>query len=351
MKKRVGIPKGLFYFQYYPLWKTFFEKLNTEVIISDDTNKKILNDGVISCIDEACLPIKIFHGHVMNLKNKVDYLFIPRYTSISKKEYICPKFGGLPDMIRHTFADLPQIIDTEINLREPGANFIKPAIKIGRHFTDDTKRIKNAYILAITEQREFRKKIRRGGLTNELLKEYTQPKKSGKKAIISTPKEKSSLSIVLMGHCYNIYDSYANMNVVHKIKTLGANIITIDMLDEPIIHKKPGFLNKKPFWYFGTKVMESVCHLLEKGNIGNRNDIGGIIYIMSFGCGVDSFICDLAERVIRREKDIPFIALTIDEHTGEAGLNTRIEAFIDMIKRRNSNAGNFSPHGKPIHLH
>ena len=53
-----------------------------------------------------------------------------------------------------------------------------------------------------------------------------------------------------------------------------------------------------------------------------------MIYVMSFGCGIDSFVCDLIERKMRRETDIPFIVLTLDEHSGEAGMNTRLEAFL-----------------------
>ena len=101
MNKKVGIPRGLFYYQFYPLWRSFFEELGAEIIVSDNTTRKILDDGVKKCVDEACLPVKVFYGHIASLKDKVDYLFIPRYTSISKKEYICPKFGGLPDMIKH----------------------------------------------------------------------------------------------------------------------------------------------------------------------------------------------------------------------------------------------------------
>ena len=116
------------------------------------------------------------------------------------------------------------------------------------------------------------------------------------------------------------------------------------MIDEEVINEKSKLLNKKTFWYFGTKIMGSIFYLLD------RNDINGIIYIMSFGCGIDSFICDLVERTIRRTKNIPFIILTIDEHTGEAGMDTRIEAFIDMIRWRNSYESNISSHGKYVYM-
>ena len=131
MKVKIGIPRGLFFFQYYPLWKVFLEELGLEVIVSDKTNKKIMNEGVERCVDGACLPVKVFHGHVENLIDRVDCLFIPRFTSVTRKEYVCPKFGGLPDMIRNSFTGLPEIIDTEVNLRESKKNAIKSAIEIG----------------------------------------------------------------------------------------------------------------------------------------------------------------------------------------------------------------------------
>jgi len=66
---------------------------------------------------------------------------------------------------------------------------------------------------------------------------------------------------------------------------------------------------------------------------------------MSFGCGVDSFVCDLIERRVRKTKDVPFIILTLDEHSGQAGMDTRLEAFIDMVRWRYRNENNVSAYG------
>ena len=93
----VGIPKGLLYYNYYPFYQRFFTELGAEIIVSPDTNKQILNDGIKYCVDEACLPVKIFHGHVSYLKDKCDVILLPRIIQIRKREYICPKFCGLPD--------------------------------------------------------------------------------------------------------------------------------------------------------------------------------------------------------------------------------------------------------------
>jgi predicted nucleotide-binding protein (sugar kinase/HSP70/actin superfamily) len=60
---------------------------------------------------------------------------------------------------------------------------------------------------------------------------------------------------------------------------------------------------------------------------------------------VDSFVCDMIERRIRRLSSIPFTVLTIDEHSGEAGMDTRLEAFIDMIRWRKKDEGNIPTYG------
>ena len=78
-KKTVGIPRSLLYYKYLPLWKTFFEELNFEVLISEKTNTQIVEKGGRYAIDEICIPLKLYYGHVLDLmEKKVDYIFIPR---------------------------------------------------------------------------------------------------------------------------------------------------------------------------------------------------------------------------------------------------------------------------------
>lgn len=324
MGKKVGIPRSLFYYKYYPLWKTFLEELGAEIVVSDMTNKRILDAGVKACVDEACLPVKLFHGHVLNLVGKVDYILIPRFTSISRNEYVCPEFGGLPDMVRHTLKNLPILIDTEVNLRKPGRNAWHAACETGSHFTSSRALIKKAFSLALKDYRAFRGETKKGKL----------PYSDTGKCING-----AKVKIALIGHAYNLYDSYINMNMIEKLRKSGADIITADMVEETDINAYAASLNKPAFWYFGRKALGSVLHLID------RRKIDGIIFVVSFGCGIDSFVCDLAERWVKRHTDIPFIILTLDEHSGEAGLNTRLEAFIDMIGWRKINGNHFSAPG------
>jgi predicted nucleotide-binding protein (sugar kinase/HSP70/actin superfamily) len=147
------------------------------------------------------------------------------------------------------------------------------------------------------------------------------------------------LNVVIIGHVYNIYDSFMNMDMLKKLENNGVKAINIDMLKEDDVFEKLSSLNKRMFWNFGSKAIGGALHILD------RKDIDGVIYLMSFGCGVDSFVADMIERRLRRSSDIPFIVLTIDEHSGEAGMDTRLEAFIDMIRWRKKDETDISAHG------
>jgi len=72
---KIGIPKALLYYYYFPLWKVFFEKLGHQVIVSDATSKEIVDRGVKVSVPELCVPIKIHNGHMLDLVDKgADYI-------------------------------------------------------------------------------------------------------------------------------------------------------------------------------------------------------------------------------------------------------------------------------------
>jgi len=59
-------------------------------------------------------------------------------------------------------------------------------------------------------------------------------------------------------------------------------------------------------------------------------NIAGVVQISSFQCGCDAVLKEFVEKKFKQNK-IPFLYLIIDEHTGEAGLQTRLEAFVDTL--------------------
>ncbi len=310
---KIAIPRALLYYEFYPLWNTFFIELGAETILSPKTTKDILAESVKYAVNDACLPVKLFHGHASYLKDKADYIFIPRLKSVAKKEYICPKISGLPEMVRFSVPDLPKIIDTEVNLRKSKRNLNKAFFEAGSFVTEDKHLIKRAARKALDSHKTYVAALRKGRLPAELL-ENTKPPKV----------ENADLSVALLGHSYNLYDEYSNINIMKKLAEHNAEVLTPEAIEETLIDLYSLKIGKRMFWTLGKRQLGALFQFLE-------NKVDGIIYVMAFGCGIDSFIADLAERYAKRNK-IPFYLMILDEHSGEAGVNTRIEAFVDMIR-------------------
>lgn len=308
MNHKIGIPRALLYYQYEKLWLTFFEELGVEVITSGKTNKLVIDEGAANVVDEACLPVKVFFGHVLQLIEKVDYLFIPRIVSVEKNAYVCPKLMGLPDMLEACKKEMPPLIKPVLNLRK--CNYTNQfAWETGSFFTNNKKKILRAWKTAQKAQSKYDLSV---------VQKYHQTKDINKE---------KALPILILGHQYLIEDYYLNMDLQEKLIKLGCSIITPSMIGK---EKQEVFIkqfSRLMFWSYGRMLLGSLYYF------GQIPCLKGVIIISSFACGIDSFIGNLAKRYLCKQ-GIPFIELTLDEHTGEAGLNTRIEAFIDMIRWR-----------------
>jgi predicted nucleotide-binding protein (sugar kinase/HSP70/actin superfamily) len=296
---KVGIPKGLLYYNYKPFIHTFFEELGAELIVSSDTNKDTLNNGVKYCVDEACLPVKIFHGHVAEIKDQCDLILIPRIMQLREREFICPKFCGLPEMVMNSIPNMPKVTTEPIYAMSKERLF-KWAKVVGKQVNHNNSRLNKAFEAAV----ECQLKDKRG--IND---------------------ESSPMKVALTGHPYNIYDNYINMNIVKKLKKLGVGVVTEEIIDEAAKEREMGKLFKRPFWSFARDNYSFTSIAAEK------KLVNGIIYISSFACGIDSVVIELIKHNV---EDFPLLILKVDEHTGEAGLDTRIEAFVDMLERRSS---------------
>lgn len=333
MDVKVGIPRGMLFYDYYPLWNEFFQELGAEVVLSPKTNKEIMDLGLLSAVDEACLPVKAYHGHAEYLRDKVDYLFIPKIMSVERLEYCCPKFLGLPEMVTNSVSDLPPIIDTPLNLRKRRGNLKKTIIHTGRYFTSNPMKIKKAFNNAFNLYQRYKLLLQSGVIPIEAIEVYNKTFKGFNK----TSKENKT-KIMIVGHPYNIYDEHLNMDLISKLKERNIEVITPEMIEKDKIIYYSNELPKRMFWSYGRRIVGSAFSVLEK------NKVDGMIYVSSFGCGMDSILIDLVQRKAY-ERKIPFMLLVLDEHSGEAGINTRIEAFIDMLDWRNNDEGNISTHG------
>lgn len=305
-KPTIGLPKGLFYYEHSVLWENFFKYLGCSVIVSEDTNKEILDYGIKHCSNETCLPVKVFHGHVYSLMGKVDYIFIPRYTSVDKNEYSCPKFCGLPDMAFLNLKRNIKVLEVRLHMDKGIKQTQESLREIGKAINVKHGDVVEAFKKAADVFKYSRQKqLRSNGF---------HP---------STTSDKLTVSVI--GHPYMIYDCYLSMQLIKKLQNRNIDVYTPLNLDSEVKRCNAYPFQGKVFWDVGFDNLGSAF------TFAQDKSISGIIYLTPFACGVDSIIIEFIERRFKSHYQVPFLKLTVDEHTGEAGFDTRIEAFLDMI--------------------
>ena len=297
--KIVGIPRALLYYYDKDLWIEFIKKLGHTPKISSFSNKKHLEEGQKLANDESCLSLKLFLGHINELKDECDMILVPRLFSIKKKEQVCKNFNCLYDLVNNLF-DI-NIINYNIDLTEKESKlmaFLKLGEILGASYIKSYKAYKYAEKISLMK----RKKL-----------EQEQAEK------LST----SKIKILLAGHPYNLYDELIGKPVC---KFLSENEITIlysDRIDHTKIDEECKKLSTDIHWTHSKEVMASINYYQDK--------VDGIILLSSFPCGPDSLSNELISHKI---KECPLITLIFEDLNSEVGVITRLESFIDILKTK-----------------
>jgi len=325
--KRIGLPRALVHYKFSTLWETFFANIGAEVIVSPETNKKIREIAISAAPDEDCYSTKLYFGHVLYLKDKVDYLFIPRFGSNHKVNVGCPKFIGIAEVLRSMFPDLPPILRPYFSRSKGGHRSIRLlfiAFSVGFKFTKNPFKILHAFRKAIKAYKKYKK--------NLIINEETLQQWERSEVVLNDPPiiidGDKPLKIALVGHSYVINDGYSSLDIRKKLSEMGADIITSEQIPRDIIEKYMDTLDFNMYFDYEREILGTIMYFLES------KTVDGIIHLMIFGCGPDSVAGEMAARFYKRNPQIQLLQLVFDDLTAEAGLRTRLEAFIDMLKRR-----------------
>jgi len=307
--KTVGVPRAMYFFDRFPFWNEYLQKLGFTVVLSDITSKKVAKKGIELTVAEPCFPIKAAHGHVQDLiEKKVDYIFLPNVLNAETKDmkvhsHMCPWGQTMPYIIKavpqfESYSD--KFIIPTVQFRM-GKDFVKKGLfeafkKFGVNKSDSNEACDQAF----TAQRTFELKLQRIG--REALNKIIDSGQEG---------------IVLVGRGYNVNDPGINVNIPEKLRNFyGVNVIPMDFL--PLEGINLDDINPNMFWNYGKKIIAAVKLAREYPNLH-------IIYMTNFKCGPDSFIKHFATFA----SDKPFLTLQFDEHQNDAGYMTRCEAYLD----------------------
>lgn len=321
----IGIPRGMSFYGNYPFWHGFFTALGFKIVLSDPTTKQTMSEGSSLVVTETCLPIKIYLGHILNLINKkgVKNIFVPSLQSIAPKIYNCSKIRGLPDLVRNVVKGDFNIIEATLDksTKKQGLyEFLAEAV--APFGITDMEKIKIASKQGWRVYNNFLVMMRAGLSYKKALSNALQGK-----VLIESEESNYPINIALVSHGYNIYDERACMKIFNKLDAMEVKVLTSLHLTKEQMEEGVASLGQKLYWANEYEMTGTAGHYLKD------NNVDGIITLNAFGCGPDSL---MIERIMRKAKEAgkPMLSLTIDEHTGEAGFITRLEAFIDMLYRR-----------------
>jgi len=303
----VGIPRALFVYDYAPLLIGFLNALGARVVLSSNTTKETIENSVELSYSDSCFPLKLLHGHAASLSD-VDYILYPCAIRLGEKEgdenqkYSCPLVQASPFIIRQAI-DLKErllipVLDFSRGDDDVIANLVDTAAKMGFSRSKGRK----AALAGIEAQQKFERDKQVAG--KKLLK---QLRKSGK------------LGVVLFARSYVSQDSGANLGIAEKLAQLGVVPVPLDFL--PLDSIDPKEYSDRPYWLYESK------HIAGAAITELDPQLYGLV-LTNFGCGPNSFVTRIVEDIMGGK---PLGQLEIDEHAAEAGIVTRLEAFVDTI--------------------
>ena len=286
------------------------------MVVSPPTNRSIVENGCRISVDETCLSVKVAMGHVAWLAERVETVLVPRYVSVKRGELECSKLWGIYDIARNSV---------------PGVEVIGYSVDASHETHKRTTESGELYRLArrlgappsqawIATQRAISAQRRATA-------EHVQAQESVRLHTPARPR------VMVAGHAYNLYDESIGQPVIKQLEELGCEVIDSEGVDHVLAAKLAKQLSPHLYWTNSRQLLGAVEHW--------REHVDGVVFMVTFPCGPDSLVTELA---VRKLKGVPIVTLIIDEHSGETGLHTRLESFVDILRMRrgDSVAGNGS---------
>jgi predicted CoA-substrate-specific enzyme activase len=312
-QKTVGISRSFYTNTYYPLYYNFFSKLGFKVVVSDKSSK----EGEEYALAPFCYPMILAHGFFKNLLDKKpDFIFMPHLVQLETEGFCadcdkeigyrksCVFNQGEPFSMQTAFKPLignaemlVPLLDFSRGIDREEDVFVDLAVK---KLGCDGSAAKKAFRESLVIQRQF----------------FSEMKETGRKVLEDLEKSPDKIGVVLFGRPYNAFTEKANLGIPRKFTSRGIEILPYDVLEFEGEDIKP-FMH----WAMGETILKAAQIVKKNGKLFG-------CYITNFSCGPDSFLVDLFREEMEEK---PSLTLELDSHSADAGVNTRIEAFLDVV--------------------
>ncbi|MHC4712771.1 MAG: acyl-CoA dehydratase activase [Planctomycetota bacterium] len=308
---KIGIPRALFQQDLLPFWKALLVRLGFEVVVSPATDGGITSISVERAGAEFCFPAKIAVGHVdWLLARGVKRIFLPSITSLPKDlndqldNRLCPYVQTIPYVVKTVFdeeSDGVEFVSPVFEFHRGKGPLLRQMLAFGRTFGATRRQVVKALDAALSAQKRFRATLERRAA----------------RVLRRVPKEVRK--IVLIGRPYNTCDRGLNLDLPKKLLDLGVLPVPMGALLSDGLRLSDDWDNM--YWKYGQRILAVAEKIAEDPEFD-------AIYITNFGCGPDSFLTGFFQRTLGKK---PALLLEIDEHSADAGVITRLEAFLDSL--------------------
>jgi len=304
--KTIGINRSLLVHTLFPLYYHFFHRLGLEVVLPGAL--EAAEKAVVKKDSAFCYPVNLAHEYFKELlRIDPDYLFLPHVKGMPVENGIpislaCPIVQGESYYLRTTFevARPERILAPVLDFADGYHKIPEAFVEIGARLGFDRRRSLAAYKYAAGIQEAFGERCKAAG--ERFLAELEQ---TGEQAI------------VLFGRPYNALVQDGNMGIPEKLASRGYRVIPYDFL--PLAEEAP---QQKMYWSMGQMILKAAKY------VSRHPQLFGV-FVTNFSCGPDSFVVGYFRDIMGSK---PSLTLELDSHTADAGIDTRIDAFIDVIR-------------------
>jgi len=315
---RLGLLSTSLNLEFLPLWTKFLVELGYQPVVAERTTPALLQHYARGIPAEVCLPIKtaVAQARALLAQGVVDKLFLPAVLECPGRArhepaHTCFYVQQLPDMLRAEFKE--RLLSAQFALGDDLLDIIEPVLSLAHTLNRPLDAVVRALARAKSAYTDF----------------VAARKRLGQQVLNAS----FDRAVVVLGRPYNVHDPFLNLSLARHLERLGLSAIPWDLLplDEVELDQR---WQTVP-WFYSREQLRALEVIRQDSRLFP-------ILVSSYGCGPDAFTVKHLEELLAGR---PRLLLEFDEHRGEAGLETRLEALADEIEEHlhSQEKGNAKP--------
>ncbi len=310
---RVGLNRSFLVHTYYPLYAQFFSRLGYAPVLPETPAP----DGIDQRNAPFCYPAELAHGFFHDLISREDppeVLFLPHFKSVpalngDRNAQVCPLVQGETFYLQSTFR--PRLS----RLKQEGMRLFAPLIELSEGMEGARQPLVETAVALGIQAAKAREAFSQAAAVMRACQE--EMRELGRQALAALEQAPEKIAVVLFARPYNGFTEEAHKGIPHKFASRGILVLPLDFLDLANLPTR-----RHMYWGMGQRIMTAARKVKPHPQLFAT-------YITNFSCGPDSFLIGYFRDLMGRK---PSLTLELDSHTADAGLETRIEAFLDIVK-------------------